>query len=184
MVQDLRECCSECTIYGDDFGNPFKQMLLLIPHTTVVRDIIVAISVYHQARAGASQVPAKANQASSLVKAKPEPSSINHATVMVHASKATNSLRTALSREECSDAVVASSFLFTWLDMLDTELPSWHHHLTGMKELMYLQETRDASALTGGSVFHGFFREAYAMYVELPFLPCSVFQWFISFVQF
>ncbi|KAG6354132.1 hypothetical protein INS49_005103 [Diaporthe citri] len=159
----LRECCSECTIYGDDFGNPFKQMLLLIPHNNAMRDIVVAISVYHQARAGVTSVPATQSYDSSLVTAKPELSSIDLATVMGHAYKATHSLRTALSSEDCSDAVVASSFLFTWLDMLDTEHPSWHHHLAGMKDLMCLRRTKDASASTGGSVFHGFFREAYAM---------------------
>ena len=164
MVGDLRECCSECTIYGDDFGNPFKQMLLLMPHNTVLQDIIVAISVYHQARAGVAPNPAEQNFASSLVKAKLESSSNDYATVMVHAYKATNSLRNALSNQDYSDAVVASSFLFTWLDMLDTELPSWHHHLAGMKSLMCLREAKDASPSTEGSVFHGFFREAYAMY--------------------
>lgn len=168
MAQDLRECCSECTIYGDDFGNPFKQMLLLMPHNIAMRDIIVAISVYHQARAGVACAPATHSHQSSLVTAKPELSSIDYATVMGHAYKATHSLRTALSSEDCSDAVVASSFLFTWLDMLDTELPTWHHHLAGMKDLMCLRQTKDASASTGGSVFHGFFREAYAMYVQCP----------------
>lgn len=138
-------------------------MLLLMPHNTVMRDIIVAISVYHQARAGVAPVSATQSHAGSLVKANLEPGSIDYSTVMVHAYKATKSMRTALSGEDCSDAVVASSFLFTWLDMLDTELPSWHHHLAGMKELMCLQETKDASTSTGGSVFHGFFREAYAL---------------------
>lgn len=168
MAQDLRECCSECTIYGDDFGNPFKQMLLLMPHNTAMRDIIVAISVYHQARAGVASVSTTQSYGSSLVTAKTELSSIDYATVMGHAYKATHSLRTALSSEDCSDAVVAASFLFTWLDMLDTEHPSWHHHLAGMKDLMCLRRTKDASASTGDSVFHGFFREAYAMYVQSP----------------
>lgn len=138
-----------------------------MPHNNVMRDIIVAISVYHQARAGITSVPATQSHASSVVKAKLESSSIDYTTVMVHALKATNSLRTALSSEDYSDAVVASSFLFTWLDMLDTELPSWHHHLAGMKDLMCLQENKDVSASIGGSAFHGFFREAYAMYVQL-----------------
>ncbi|KAH8777699.1 fungal-specific transcription factor domain-containing protein [Diaporthe sp. PMI_573] len=168
----LRECCSECTIYGDDFGNPFKQILLLIPHNTVVRDIIVAISVYHQARASVAFPPAATpDLKSSLVKAELQPNSIDYATVMAHAYRATCSLRSALSSEDCSDAIVASSFLFTWLDMLDTEVPSWHHHLAGMKDLMCLRESKHASASTAKSVFHGFFREAYAMYVQhLPAL--------------
>lgn len=176
MPPDLRECCSECTIYGDDFGNPFKQMLLLMPHNTVVRDIIVAISVYHQARASVACPPAATSDLkSSLVKVELQPNSIDYATVMAHAYRAACSLRTALSSEDCSDAIVASSFLFTWLDMLDTEVPSWHHHLAGMKDLMCLRENRHASASTVESVFHGFFREAYAMYVQrLPTLLSRV----------
>lgn len=175
----MRECCSECTIYGDDFGNPFKQMLVLMPHNTAVRDIIVAISVYHQARAGSACLPAALLQplTSSPVKAEFEPKPIDDTTVMTHAYRATSSLRAALSQEDCSDAVVASSFLFTWLDMLDTDVPSWQHHLTGMRSLMRLQENKDTSTSTVGSLFHGFFREAYAMYVlRLPVsLPLASF---------
>lgn len=182
MASDLRECCSECTIYGDDFGNPFKQMLLLMPHNTVLQDIIVAISVYHQARAGASPVPAEQDLASSLGKTKLETTSIDQATVMIHAYKATHSLRTALTSGDYSEAVVASSFLFTWLDMLDTELPSWHHHLAGMKDLMCLRETKDESASAGSSVFHRFFREAYAMYVKRPPFPPKI-QVIVAFVE-
>lgn len=137
-----------------------------MPHNTVLRDIIVAISVYHQARAAGASIPAPETYGSSLVQAKLEPSSVDYATVMVHAYRATHSLRTALVSEDCSDAVVASSFLFTWLDMLDTELPSWQYHLAGMKDLMCLRGARNASESIGGSLFNGFFREAYAMYVQ------------------
>lgn len=135
----------------------------------MVRDIIVAISVYHQARAGVASLPsATQSYASSPIKAEPGQTSIDYATVMAHACKATCSMRTALASKDCSDAIVASSFLFTWLDMLDTEVPSWHHHLAGMKDLMRLQENKDTSASTAGSSFQGFFREAYAMYVHRP----------------
>lgn len=133
----------------------------------MVRDIIVAISVYHQARAGVASLPSATQScASSHIKAEPGQTPIDYATVMAHACKATCSLRAALSSKDCSDAVVASSFLFTWLDMLDTDVPSWHHHLAGMKDLMCLRENKDMSVSTVGSSFHGFFREAYAMYVQ------------------
>lgn len=132
---------------------------------TVVRDIIVAISVYHQARAVVASFPAAQNSGSSIAKTTLGSSLINDTTVLMHACKATQSLRAALSSADCSDAVVASAFLFTWLDMLDTQMPSWHHHLDGMKDLMCLRETSDASASSAGSVFQGFFHEAYAMYV-------------------
>jgi hypothetical protein len=164
MPSDLQECCSECTIYGDDFGNPFKQMLLLMPHNPVVRDIIVAISVYHQARAGVGcSSAATPDSKSKLINSDLQPHSIDYASVMGHAYRATSSLRTALSIQDCSDAIVASSFLFTWLDMLDTDVPSWHHHLAGMKDLMCLRENRHASTSRVESAFQGFFREAYAM---------------------
>lgn len=140
-----------------------------MPNNTVVLDIIVAISVYHQARAGVTFLPASTQScASSHVKAELEQNPIDYATVMTHAYKATCSLRAALSSKDCSDAIVASSFLFTWLDMLDTEVPSWHHHLAGMKDLMCLRENKDTSVSAAGSSFHGFFREAYAMYVHRP----------------
>lgn len=161
-------------------------MLLLMPHNIVMRDIIVAISVYHQARAGVAFAQATQSHEASLVTPKLELSSIDYAAVLGHAYKATHSLRTALSSEDCSDAVVASSFLFTWLDMLDTEDPSWHHHLAGMKDLMCLRETKLASASIAASVFHGFFREAYAMYVQLPAalaLLHLVFRAFIAHVK-
>ncbi|KAJ0104022.1 hypothetical protein J7T55_009686 [Diaporthe amygdali] len=148
---------------GLSLGTRRNIEYLLMTQKTVVRDIIVAISVYHQARAGVASFPTAQSCGSSMAKTTLDSSLINDTTVLMHACKATQSLRAALSNADCSDAVVASSFLFTWLDMLDTQMHSWHHHLDGMKDLMCLRETNDASASTGGSVFQGFFHEAYAM---------------------
>ena len=135
---DIHRCCIECTLHIDDSQNRFKQFLAFVPTNPAITHSLVAIAASHQAHSMASApwatlLPTAEEQLHvASIGSDNFPTSdlalTQYSDALAHSASGAGSLRQALGRSDCSDALVATIFLLAWLDLVEDGLeaaPRW-----------------------------------------------------------
>ena len=167
---DIHRCCIECTLYGDDSQNRFKQFLALMPSSPAITHSLIAISASHQAHSMApipkAVLPPATEGQPHLTYAGGDNLSCSDLSLtrtsdaLAHSTLSVGSLRAALGCSDRSDALVATIFLLVWLDLVDDGRTAWKQHLDGLKVLLSLR--RHPTIIKSNSHFQRWVEETFS----------------------
>ncbi|KAI5918971.1 fungal-specific transcription factor domain-containing protein [Camillea tinctor] len=161
----IHRCCIECTLYGDDSQNRFKHFMVLLPDNPVLVHIMIALSATHQASAAICppRTPEASGASSALAvlrrKGLPrsDSNSLTHRNdlfstqrldALSHLSLGMGALREAVANAKYSDALIATIFLLTWIDVMESKGSTWRLHLEGLKTLISLRRNPSSEAIS------------------------------------
>ncbi|KAF6818780.1 C6 finger domain-containing protein [Colletotrichum sojae] len=181
---DEQRCCVECNIYEQGSNNPFRQFVLLRESSPLVHHTIVSLAAHHRARYSTplswprqfTSLPTDAAHGEDVDDKAPTQllASKHYADALVHKKQAMHHLQLALSRNDTSDAVIVSTLLLIWVELLESGYKYWRHHLSGMRALLCSRvrsecssnsDKHDAASDSLGS-FGGYFEEAFVVSVR------------------
>ncbi|KAF6823170.1 C6 finger domain-containing protein [Colletotrichum musicola] len=181
---DEQRCCMECSIYEQGSKNPFRQFLLLRESSPLVHHTIVSLAAHHRARCSTplswprqfTSLPIDATEGEALDDKAPTQllASKHYADALAHKRQAMQHLQLALSRNDTSDAVVVSTLLLIWVELLESGYKYWRYHLSGMRALLCSRVRSECSSNSDkhgaasdslGS-FGGYFEEAFVVSVR------------------
>ncbi|KAF5489080.1 Acriflavine sensitivity control protein acr-2 [Colletotrichum siamense] len=164
-----QRCCMECSIYDEKSVNPFRRFMPMALSNPLVHHTIVSLAAHHRAR---SEITLQSPEKHGLLFHKAildsvEPSdtatslqlrSRDFADALMHKQQAITHMRLALTGSTPSDAVIVSTLLLIWVELLESGYRSWKYHLGGMRALLVSRTSAalrsDVEARGAGSTLH------------------------------
>ncbi|KAK1853633.1 C6 finger domain-containing protein [Colletotrichum chrysophilum] len=164
-----QRCCMECSIYDEKSVNPFRRFMPMALSNPLVHHTIVSLAAHHRAR---SEITLESPEKHGLLFHKAildsvEPSdtatslqlrSRDFADALMHKQQAITHMRLALTGSTPSDAVIVSTLLLIWVELLESGYRSWKYHLGGMRALLVSRTSAalrsDVEARGAGSTLH------------------------------
>ena len=140
---DNDRICRVFIVY-DSEKNPFRSLISLAMHDSVLLQTILALAARHRANTGR---PFSDYQEAAL----PE-STDAHQAALRFKHRSIQGLANALSDPKACqrDTTVATTFLLVFLDLLESGCDRWNYHLDGAKTMMAMMKPDDPGSTVQG----------------------------------